>query len=852
MADDITLSVPYRDDTVTVKVPKKALKFGPDGRLIGGDSEFISKAVHDIYSNRQMKGKEPGTDVPMITKVPTLQPKVAGVPQARGTQVDTPPKPTPEPVGPWPKVVQHAKNIGSAYINATNPINIVRSQAEGASEAMATPARLERGMANIPVPHSIDEAIGSTLPFVAGAIPNPEYFRSGTKGAFEAIKEVEPNLSRAKNFGLLGGALGAATSVLKGHSPLSGFYAGSGLGLGLDALTEYVPQAIKGAREATQGMSPINPAITGVYRSLFPRKPLQAEFVEPKAAPSHVSNGFVKMPDGTYRVPQDYISAAPEAVVNENPPIARTGGSIPMPGQVNPYGNYPPGTAPEPAASINTTPTHQLPAVPPPAGLLPPGQYPNLPHPMGPVELPPAPEPINRGNLLQNDPTIRIEPTSTRLPGSLEDYQKTAYGEHVPKPVEAPKVSPKAEPTKTEPVKTEPPKTEPPKKTIKDVVSKFKKKEPDPNEMNVEQIAKANEPKPAPEPVVEKPIPEKAKSPEPKSKSTNPYDDVITESQVRDFVNRRLGTRHGDLQDEFGLSEDKAKQLLVGLESKGEIARSGNNFVRKPNEPITPKSKPVKPPIKSAPKENLEDYPDDEEVQTGPKTKSRPVEVAADAIKRQRLAHLRSLDELTGDQEKEINKLIDWEKTQPKKTASAEPKKEDIKNEEPKSETSEKPINENPQSQTTKKRSEPIPQEKVSSIARSLGLEDATDKISQYLEEETVSHDSIGKIAEASGRKFSQVAKVLEDHGVAVQPSKFGGYGLRVGISGINQMFDMAGRDPAKFANIVNQGLSEEFKVNWGSGTVKRADVVKAFEESGGDVEAFKKKVKSLGHSSKE
>jgi hypothetical protein len=111
----------------------------------------------------------------------------------------------------------------------------------------------------------------------------------------------------------------------------------------------------------------------------------------------------------------------------------------------------------------------------------------------------------------------------------------------------------------------------------------------------------------------------------------NPYDKTVKDSQVKDFVHKRVGTVAGDVQKEFGVSEDKAKQILVGLESKGEVLREGQKFV-----------KPEGYGTKTDPETMVS------------KTESKPVQSPKD----QKILQLQKKEKLTEPEQKQLDRLL--------------------------------------------------------------------------------------------------------------------------------------------------------------------------------------------------
>lgn len=615
--------------------------------------------------------------------------------------------------------------------------------------------RLQRG--------DIAGEAGNLLPSILGEAAMSPKVRAGARGAAQGAMATAPHYSRWSLPGVGGAIIGALT-----HGN-TGFWEGGVLGAGAGALMEQGAGAVKGAMSAADKAPWLPPDVSNILHP--PIDPEWAPSVGEQMAgyktkqtqipgpmPGRTTTYYMgpEVPPQAPAVPTELPAGRPQLALPA--PTGETHVTAPeaaaaqkdmaaqwMPRQVSPLWqdaqrgnrvtNFPPPVSLEDAFAAK----HEAP--------LPPPLAPTTPKSVTPIDIK---KPIE----VNTEPALTPEQVGLRQVPTVRREAMESQARKVEQP------QPKAEQINPPP---------PPKKSTKDVVTNInsKRKEP-PAEMDAKKISKANsEPEVKNEPAPPKEIPEENKAPETKGKTANPYDDIITENQVRDYVNRRTGTRHGDLQNEFGISEDKAKKLLVSLESKGEISRSGLNFVRKakdegkfgykPVQPITKKSKPV---TEESPLPKNTSVEDDEESQTGPKSASggiRPVLSFKQMARNRRILTLQKAEELTGDEEKELFQLIkERDNEQP-----AKPVEQPAQKEKPNGNTSsQQPIQKD---EETKKSTDP----------------DAKNSI-LHAGPRQISHEEIGQIAESLGVKFTYVARWLEENNYDVEPSKFGGtYGLR-------------------------------------------------------------------------
>jgi hypothetical protein len=295
----------------------------------------------------------------------------------------------------FPKVAGHLGNVASAYWNTVNPLNYLQGPGGfGMQQDMITPQSLPRDM-QLPIPHNVDEVIGSSLPFLfggaAGASPK---INSALKGAgqgaidssfgpsvyFRGI-EVPPVVASA--------AGGAATGYWSGGHGMGGAMVGAAI--------PPVVGAVRGAIKGAAGQPWINPALVENMQNAF-KKP----FVPPPE--TGISHDF-----SAPRLPEP-----PPPITTPPPDLPRLPGPVGM-------------QTVQPPVEFTRTET-------PPSGL-PPVQPPQLPIGQRTFNMPPVIQ-----------PELPPGPPQPRLIGPATSYQMPT-GEPLPAgPPALPEVKPEVKP----------------------------------------------------------------------------------------------------------------------------------------------------------------------------------------------------------------------------------------------------------------------------------------------------------------------------------------------------------------------------------------------------------------------
>ena len=361
MPDTITLHIPYKSDSgkdlnVPVAIPKNKVKLSSDGKTLDknqapGFEDYVELATQ--YAARAQYPTEfglpggnkttkynvtdprattpldtskmslPDKDIaqqkmvrnvtPLTSKIPSLQPRI----------------PTPEPeLSP----LEHLGRIGSAYIQATNPLNIMASQAHALQDRYS-PEDMQA-----PIPHNIDEAIGGyALPMAVGSSPK---IRAGGAGAVTgAAKELFSEgrwrsipAYRGLVAALLGGELGYRIGGGQGAA------VGGAAGAGLSALKG----AITGAKSAMAGQPWLEPSIQGFF-SKTPGKPSPAvrtdvnvSSTQPQGPPSYAAGA------APVQQPTQISVGQPQTPSPAATPQIEAAPNFTIPGYAGPRTNIPP------------------------------------------------------------------------------------------------------------------------------------------------------------------------------------------------------------------------------------------------------------------------------------------------------------------------------------------------------------------------------------------------------------------------------------------------------------------------------------------------------------------------------
>jgi len=769
---DYELTKVYKGHTITIQVPKSVV----DKK----DTNYVKQAFEDYHQSRypDEAGRVPpdlgGTSkgqitTPMEKKVSEMRPvKAPG-------EFETPEKhPEKAPIG----AMQHLGNIAKAYINTTSPIDVQDAMQGklslnkgfmggfGMQPDLMTPETISQGFQS-PLPQDVDTAIGSTLPFLMGSAPqlSPRVNSAFSKGA-AAARNVELSPVGAK----VGTGIGATMGGLAAHAaklpPYVGMTAGAGVGLGVGSLMAKVPPFLRGMSQA-EGQW-INPNIPGFGPSVI--RPGSGPVVPPDA-PIHPLQGLPEYDTG-FTMPNRGGTQPP--VQPQSPvQIPQRGSPVTQPPVM------PPAELPSAGQQL------QLPERSPiqmPAGhptVQPPGVAINPPgvREIGPVAVQATPE-----AKIPVTPTVSVKPVVK--PPIKVAAKPTIVPKVETKPVEVPAKA--VEPAKTEPAKVTPKKPEPP-------------------------MGPTTQP--------EKPLVTPREGLPAKAKEINPV-------ALKSFIDKRPGgVTTGDIQGEWGLTEDQAVEQLAKLKDAGHIHnqsghwKPGKAAVKSPEQLAAKKTKSPEDVEFEAldKKDKLSNLTDEEEQRwmelAAQRTKAKVSSAAAEVGKEKPVVkapeevkstkskvkslktmyeRLKSVENPSEMQSKRLNELTDVIYKAGKELTDAEIESNLAKLEEIKKTTNAR------NTETQSKQPERV-QEKPTEpkSSQTVKTPHEANLLVSHVEPswkpgDVISRSHLVQLADAMGVKQGPAARALIKAGFEIEPSKFaGGYGIgRPTKSGINAAID--------------------------------------------------------------